>query len=188
MKLVPAGANEKLLMLHTPAADLTGAASTQLLTREERALAQASLELSHWRTRLRFDDLSQTCSVYARGAERAYLRLPSREGCETWLIVWPPGARAPLHDHGGASALATVLSGELRESLQFGTGHWVERTWRSGSRCEIAAHARHEVWNASENTAYSLHVYTPRLASMTFYERTREGGLRTLHSQRAEPW
>src|SRR5262245_56260335 len=102
MKLVPPRRHRDIATLPTPPADLTGAASIQLLTSEERALAQASLELSHWRTRLRFDDLSQTCSVYARGAERAYLRLPSREGCETWLIVWPPGARAPLHDHGGA--------------------------------------------------------------------------------------
>lgn len=54
-------------MLHTKTAGLADAASAQLFSTEERALAQASRELSHWRTRLRFDDFSQS-SVYARGA------------------------------------------------------------------------------------------------------------------------
>lgn len=151
------------------------------------ALAAAHLELSHWRTRLCFDEL-ESIGLYPRDAQRSYVRLPSRAGCEVWLIVWPPGSRAPLHDHGTASALAAVLCGELHESLQIGQDPFIQRTWRVGTALEIAHGARHEVWNQGEHTAYSLHIYTPRLASMTFYERTEAGGLQVLRSERAEDW
>jgi hypothetical protein len=33
-----------------------------------------------------------------------------------------------------------------------------------------------------------LHVYEPKLASMTFYERTAAGGVRALRDERAEQW
>ncbi|MET0388232.1 MAG: cysteine dioxygenase family protein [Polyangiales bacterium] len=157
--------------------------STQL----DVALGLAERELDQWCARLRFEDLS-ACAVYPRGAERSYVRLPSRAGCEVWLISWPPGSRAPLHDHGEASALATVLSGELSEWLKLPEARPVERIWRSHARLEIPTYARHEVWNASEHTAYSLHVYTPHLDSMTYYERTASGELRALHREEADQW
>ena len=154
---------------------------------EVPALAAAQRELAHWRARLRFNDL-ESIDVYPRDAQRSYVRLPSHAGCEAWLIVWPPGSRAPLHDHGVASALASVLRGELSEALQLGSDPFIQRTWRAGVTLEIPEGARHEVWNAGERTAYSLHVYTPRLASMTFYEHTEGGGLQVLRSERAEDW
>jgi predicted metal-dependent enzyme (double-stranded beta helix superfamily) len=171
-------------MLHTVQSFPSSADPT--LT-ELTALAAAQLELTHWRARLRFDDL-ESIDVYPRDAQRSYVRLPSRAGCEAWLIVWPPGSRAPLHDHGLASALASVLCGELSEALQHGTDPFIQRTWRAGATVEIVQGARHEVWNPGERTAYSLHVYTPRLASMTYYERTEAGGLQVLHTERAENW
>lgn len=167
--------------------EYSAAASLQLPTTTEPGLAHAQLELSNWRASLRFEDL-RASAVYPRGAQRSYVRLPSRAGCEAWLICWPAGARAPLHDHGGASALATMLVGELREWLQPYPGSSIERCWRRDARIEIPTHARHEVWNDSEVTAYSLHVYAPRLASMTFYERTQSGELRALHSEDAQQW
>ena len=154
---------------------------------ERLGLASARQELARWRARLRFDDL-ETLGVYPRDAQRSYLRLPSRGGCEVWLIVWPPGSRAPLHDHGEASAVASVLCGELCESLALGAGPFSERSWQPGGLLEIPRGARHEVWNAGEHTAYSLHVYTPRLANMTFYERTPSGALAPLRSESAEDW
>jgi predicted metal-dependent enzyme (double-stranded beta helix superfamily) len=126
--------------------------------------------------------------VYPRGAERSYVRLPSRAGCEVWLIAWPPGSGVPLHDHGEASALVTMLSGELQESLLPPDGPAVERSWRRHGSLEIPRYARHTVWNASEQTAYSLHVYTPQLAAMTFYERLASGELRALRSEEAAQW
>lgn len=150
-------------------------------------LATARSELARWRARLCFDDL-ETLGVYPRDAQRSYLRLPCRAGCEVWLIVWPPGSRAPLHDHGEAAAVASVLCGELSETVSLGSGPFELRSWRAGATLEIPRGARHEVWNAGEHTAYSVHVYTPKLASMTFYERTDTGGLAPLRSEHAGQW
>ena len=149
--------------------------------------SDARRELQRWRARLCFDEL-ESIGVYPRDAQRSYVRLPSGSGCEVWLIVWPPGSRAPLHDHGPASAVASVLCGELQELLQVGSGPFVERSWRAGATLAIPEGARHEVWNEGEQTAYSLHVYTPRLASMTFYERTQAGEVQVLRSEHAEDW
>jgi len=168
-------------MLHTPS-EISLRPSTP-----ELGHSHAELELSAWRTRLCFADLS-ACTVYPRGAERSYVRLPSRAGCEAWLICWPPGSSAPLHDHGEAGALVTMLSGELREWLQPPDGPCIERSWHEDRSLEIPRHARHTVWNASEHTAYSLHVYTPHLASMTFYERLASGELRALRREGADQW
>jgi hypothetical protein len=149
----------------------------------------AQRELAHWRGQLRFDAPGPRYS-YQPGAERSYVRLPSPAGCEAWLICWPPGSRAPWHDHGSAAALATVLCGELRERVQASAAVRGSRTrsWRAGSVIEIAPYACHEVWNASVHTAYSVHVYTPRLDDMTFYTRTRTGELRVLHKEQAAQW
>jgi hypothetical protein len=168
--------NAKLIRMQHVPSEITAAGKPPALD-----LTTAELTLSAWRSRLRFEDLS-ACTVYPRGAERSYVRLPSR-GCEVWLICWPPGSMAPLHDHGSASALATMLSGELQEWLKPIDGASVERLWRSDATLEIPAFARHEVWNASEHTAYSLHVYTPRLQAMTFYERLASGELRVLRRE-----
>ena len=149
----------------------------------------AQRELWYWRRRLLFDSTLASGAVYPRGAKRSYLRLPSRAGCEAWLICWPPGARSPLHDHGGASALATMLSGELHETLQSPEDQrWSQRVWHAYEAIELPADTRHEVWNASDVTAYSLHVYAPRLASMTFYERLRDGEVLALRHERADQW
>jgi predicted metal-dependent enzyme (double-stranded beta helix superfamily) len=160
---------------------------------EESAQARALRELERWQTRLRFDDLHELGEVYAHGSERSYLRLPTAVGCEAWLICWPPGSKAPLHDHGGAAGFASVLSGELCEWLypngrnnQAGAltqEHCVERIWQSGAIIRVDPHACHEVRNLTDNTVYSLHVYQPRLQSMTYYERTEAGELRAVRSE-----
>jgi predicted metal-dependent enzyme (double-stranded beta helix superfamily) len=150
--------------------------------------ARALRELDRWLSRLRFDDLHElVADVYARGSQRSYVRLPSGQGCEAWLICWPPGSQAPLHDHGGAAGFASVLTGWLRECLypngRDAAGQGFERAWRSGAIVRVDPHACHEVSNISDSTAYSLHVYQPRLRSMTYYERTASGELRPVHSE-----
>jgi hypothetical protein len=163
----------------------------------------ARIELECWRARLSFDDLPRAPTAYAPGAARSYLRLPACVGCEAWLISWPPDSCSPLHDHGGARGFASVLHGELRECVRLAqpalersnqstrnssANRWLERAWQTGGVIEIASDACHEVWNASTQTVYSLHVYEPKLASMTFYERTAAGGVRALRDERAEQW
>jgi hypothetical protein len=146
-------------------------------------------EVLRWRKRLRFGSLLGLHSL-ARGTPRSYLRLPSAAQCEVWLICWPPGSRAPLHDHGGARGIASVLCGELQEVIyQRGDGpSWVERTWGPDALITLSSEACHEVFNPHDETAYSLHVYEPRLLSMTYYARTPAGGVEVLRSEGADRW
>jgi predicted metal-dependent enzyme (double-stranded beta helix superfamily) len=153
---------------------------------ERQQCAQARRELARWQVRLGSLDLDQW-QFQPRDEGRSYLRLPSASGCETWLIRWPPGSEAPLHDHGDASAVALVLRGELRERAICGAD-WFERSWQPQVSVELPKHIRHRVWNEREQDAYSVHVYAPSLARMTFYEHTSNGMLRAIRTEESQQW
>jgi hypothetical protein len=124
----------------------------------------------------------------ARGT-RSYLRLPAADGCEAWLIRWPIGSSAPLHDHGAARGLATVLSGALHEWRSLGEGaQGLERTWTAGARVALPRGVCHEVTNLGPIVAYSIHVYDPGLDHMTFYDRAGSGRLLPLRREGANQW
>ena len=148
--------------------------------------ALAQRELARWRTRLGSLDLDEW-QFQPRAGSRSYIRLPSLGGCETWLIRWPPGSEAPLHDHGDASAVAQVLRGELRERANL-HDKWFERAWQRQAEVELPKHIRHHVWNESKEDAYSVHVYAPSLARMTFYEHTVNGMLRAIRTEESSQW
>lgn len=122
--------------------------------------------------------------------ERAYLRLPtSVVPCEAWLIRWPSGALAALHDHGSAYGVAQVVAGTLYESRFEADGtRGAERRW-SPEHCVTLPHGTyHEVRNYDARVAYSIHVYAPRLEVMTFYDRDPSGKLRPMRQEAAIEW
>jgi predicted metal-dependent enzyme (double-stranded beta helix superfamily) len=93
---------------------------------------------------------------------------------DAWLIAWPSGGKVDLHDHGYSTGAVSVISGALVEAVP-----WRDDTGRlSLVRHELAAGATlgfgaghvHDVTNESDQQALSLHVYSPALTSMTFYE------------------
>lgn len=154
---------------------------------ESQELARARRELAAWRARLGTLDL-ETWQFQPRDGSRSYIRLPSLvAGCETWLIRWPPGSEAPLHDHGDASAVASVLRGALHERANLGA-EWFDRAWQTQAQVELPKHIRHHVWNETKQDAYSVHVYAPSLARMTFYERSMNGLLRAIRTEEAAQW
>jgi hypothetical protein len=165
-----------------------GAHTPQLDRSERRQSALARRELARWQVRLGAMELGAWAFQPRTGeGGRWYLRLPSPQGCETWLIYWPPGSAAPLHDHGDASAVALVLRGELRERA-CAQGEWFERSWQAQSSVELPKHIRHTVWNEGKQAAYSVHVYAPGLASMTYYEHSAGGILRAIRTEESEAW
>jgi predicted metal-dependent enzyme (double-stranded beta helix superfamily) len=126
----------------------------------------------------------------AGAVERAYLRLePTAIYYEAWLIRWPPGSVAPLHDHGGAHGVAHVLGGALHE-LRFTPGLAApqHRDWLPGAEIDLALGTCHEVRNTAQAVAYSVHVYAPRLERMTFYDRGAAGELRPVRQERSREW
>lgn len=153
---------------------------------ERQQHARARRELARWQASLTTLDL-HAWELQPRDRSRSYVRLPGLAGCEAWLIRWPPGSEAPLHDHGDASAVALVLRGELRERANLG-GDWFERPWECQTKVELPKHIRHHVWNESTEEAYSVHVYAPSLARMTFYERAVSGVLRVIRTEESGQW
>lgn len=117
----------------------------------------------------------------ALDAQRRSWRLMARTSdFDAWLIAWPKGGKVELHDHGASTGAVSVISGSLVEAVPRAddSGHLalVRHELRAGATLGFGAGHVHDVTNESDEHALSLHVYSPALTSMTFYELT-EGAL-----------
>jgi hypothetical protein len=99
---------------------------------------------------------------------------------EAWVIAWPPGGAIELHDHGGSAGAVAVVVGELIETsiVSESSGRIALRTStiESGGTLRFGGRHVHDIVNAGDTPAISVHVYAPRLTSMTYY-RIIEGAL-----------
>jgi uncharacterized RmlC-like cupin family protein len=111
-----------------------------------------------WEGRLRHD-----------GPGRHAVRLLAQEAYEVWVIAWPAGHRTTAHDHGGSAAAIAVVEGEL---VEIRTGpHGAERhPLPAGAAIAVPADAVHDVRNETTGPTTSVHVYSPPLSTMTFYD------------------
>ena len=118
--------------------------------------------------------------------ERSWLRLLATEDYELWLISWPAGASTDWHDHGPSAGAFTVLRGSLTEHTFDGGLQLVDLAVGDG-RAFGAGYA-HNVTNAGDAPALSLHAYSPRLSTMTRF-RFLGDRLEVLGVERAgEEW
>jgi hypothetical protein len=97
---------------------------------------------------------------------------------DAWLIAWPKGGKVELHDHGTSTGAVSVISGALVEAVprrdEGGRFTLVRHELRAGATLGFGAGHVHDVTNESDEHALSLHVYSPALTSMTFYELTED--------------
>jgi quercetin dioxygenase-like cupin family protein len=93
--------------------------------------------------------------------------------CDVWLLKWPPGTRVGPHDHGESVAAFAVIKGSLTE-LRWDGPIAEQRTVRVGEAVLVDKGVIHDVL-ASDTTSYSIHVYSPPLATMSFYTTTPAG-------------
>lgn len=100
---------------------------------------------------------------------RRWWRLLGNEHYEAWLIAWPAGGNVSPHDHGGAAAAIAVATGRLTE-VRLGTGLVRETTLGPGETRYVPATAVHDVVNRGSEPAVSVHVYSPPLSTMGFYD------------------
>lgn len=134
------------------------------------AIAEGLAHSAHW-----WSDLEQQSG-------RSWQLMVASKDFEAWVIAWPPGGAIDLHDHGDASGAVVVTRGELVETVV---------AQRADDRVEIDTNALspgrsvsfcgahvHDIVNLGTTPALSVHVYAPRLTTMTFYEIT-EGRLET---------
>jgi predicted metal-dependent enzyme (double-stranded beta helix superfamily) len=125
--------------------------------------------------------------------ERWYVPLLQSEHLEAWLLGWPVGEGIELHDHGSSSGAVVVVEGTLLEtSVQ--ASDWVRpggrlrhRRLPQGALVSFGADHIHDVVNGGVHPALSIHVYSPRLRSMTFYENRPDRGLAAIRTEFTRP-
>jgi hypothetical protein len=86
-----------------------------------------------------------------------------------WLLRWPPGTNVEPHDHGASTGVFTVVTGELLEMRWVG-GFRHSRAVGPGDVIAIERGVVHDVVAPTES-ALSVHVYSPPLTRMSFYDR-----------------
>jgi Cysteine dioxygenase type I len=111
-----------------------------------------------------------------QATERRYQRVLATPAYEAWVICWPSGGWLDLHDHGGSAGAFSVVSGQLDEATIVG-GATVTRTYSAGETASFDASRVHAVVNRGSDAATSVHVYSPPLSSMVYYENDSEGRL-----------
>ena len=123
---------------------------------------------------------------------RWFVPLLEEPDFEAWLLGWPVGEGIELHDHGPSSGALVVVEGTLIETYL--APGWVRPSGRlrhrrlpEGSLVAFGADHIHDVVNGGESQALSIHVYSPRLRSMTFYENRPDRGLAAVRTEVARP-
>ena len=108
--------------------------------------------------------------------ERRYQRVLATPAYEAWVIYWPSGGSLDLHDHGGSAGAFSVVSGQLDEAT-IESGSKVVRSIAAGETTAFAADQVHAVANRGSTVATSVHVYSPPLSSMVYYQHDDDGAL-----------
>ncbi len=101
---------------------------------------------------------------------RRWWRVEETDSHDVWLIDWPAGAIVPRHDHDGAAASIAVIRGELVETRYDAAGVEETSTLAPGPVHVVADEISHEIRNVAGAVATSVHVYSPPLRAMSFYD------------------
>jgi predicted metal-dependent enzyme (double-stranded beta helix superfamily) len=115
--------------------------------------------------------------------ERRWVELDSSPYLQIWLLWWPPGTHTGWHDHGDSAGAFLVAGGTLLEQTLQGRRRQ-DRSLTAGQGRSFGPKHTHHVANAGSQGALSVHLYTPRLTSMTQYDAT-PAGLRVRTIERA---
>lgn len=117
---------------------------------------------------------------------RWYQRIAQGPADEAWLIGWGTGHELELHDHGPSSGAIAVVTGRLVEQAVDPRGDGLRRRVLApgGTHVFETGHIHH-VANEDDEPAVSVHVYSPRLETMTFYDHRPASFLRPLREERA---
>ena len=96
--------------------------------------------------------------------------LVATEAYEVWVIGWTTGQHVRMHDHGDSAGAVVVTSGELHEVLPDRSGGTVELPLPSGTVRHLPVGIVHDVVNRAAEPATSIHVYSPPVTRMTYYD------------------
>jgi hypothetical protein len=110
--------------------------------------------------------------VWTRGTRRRYQRLLGTDVYDAWLIEWSPSSGLELHDHGGSRGVVVVVDGALVETYTDleDCRPLATQFLSRGDTLAIPSTRVHEVSNPGPADALSVHVYSPPLRQMTFFD------------------
>jgi hypothetical protein len=119
------------------------------------------------------------------GQARRHRQLVRTSTYDAWLIAWGPSSVLDLHDHGGSTGAFRVILGELIETYSDKVDRHPLRAVNvpAGGRRAVPAARVHEVWNPGAGQALSVHVYSPPLTAMTFFDHHPERFLSPLRTE-----
>lgn len=109
--------------------------------------------------------------------ERLYVRLHLDDHLEVWLICWSQRQDTGFHDHDGSRGAVAVVDGALRERRLSVGGGVPTAVYPTGADFSFGATHIHDVSQTGPSIATSLHVYSPPLGEMGFYEIAADGTL-----------
>jgi quercetin dioxygenase-like cupin family protein len=104
------------------------------------------------------------------------VRLRADDHTDVWLISWTPDQSTRLHDHAGSLGALTVVAGELVE--RYWDGGLRERVLADGGAGRFPLGHVHDVVNATDRPAVTVHAYSPPLTAMSYYDVGGDGALR----------
>ena len=115
----------------------------------------------------------------ASADQRRYALLVSTDVYDAWLIYWPPGTGLDPHDHGGSSGAFAVVTGTLDEDIVVDGGAATTRVGAGDSVTFDGSHV-HAVVNRGDTPVTSVHVYSPPLRAMGYFQRNDDDGTLVL--------
>ncbi|HEY3842037.1 MAG TPA: cysteine dioxygenase family protein [Acidimicrobiales bacterium] len=118
---------------------------------------------------------------------RSYELLELTDDLEIWAIHWPRDHGLELHDHGGSVGALWVVRGSLDEHYVTGQRSLARRSLVAGGGAAFGPAYVHDVVNAHDAPATSVHAYSPPMASMTFYRQAGRALLVDRAEYRADP-
>jgi rhodanese-related sulfurtransferase/mannose-6-phosphate isomerase-like protein (cupin superfamily) len=107
-----------------------------------------------------------------RASARTGLRILATEAYDVWLLRWPAGSEVSPHDHGDSDGAFAVACGALQETRWPGGGR-EDRLVQRGQSVTVERGVVHDV-RATGVEALSVHVYSPPLARMAFFDDRAE--------------
>jgi rhodanese-related sulfurtransferase/predicted metal-dependent enzyme (double-stranded beta helix superfamily) len=111
---------------------------------------------------------------------RWYLPLHRSNACDVWLLAWETGQDTDWHDHGGSSGSFAVAEGSLTERYRPPSGRGLgRRHLLAGQAVAFGPGHVHDVAHGGDDSATSIHAYSPPLMAMTYYRPTDYGLIAT---------
>ena len=157
---------------------------------EERVPAAGSLEPA--RLRELADDLAAASDLW-RGLvehddeQRIYIRIHRDDVLDAWLICWSGSQDTGLHDHDLSSGAVRVVDGKLTEDrLVMGEPGIVSSAYAAGGGFSFDSSRIHDVRNGDAGPSVSLHLYSPPLERMGYYEIAADGCLARRNAPASE--